>query len=228
MLKGTTAILFFSRSANAEQRVKKIVPGQNKNRQAITNLIKNSLQQINQSGLPWFMCDETMQLSNGFGPNLSQAIQAIFLKGYKKIIVAGNDCPFLSHHILLKAATALQQNDWVLGATPKGGLYLIGITATSFNAKAFEQLPWHTTMAYDALTLLIKANKNSLHCLQQLSDINSIKDIISLSHLCCASTLIHFLFDLIQAVPYLPAQYQSKPPYQFIFTASGRRGPPIF
>ncbi len=52
----------------------------------------------------------------------------VSLKGHSSLVVIGNDCSQLTAKDILIASKKLSSNDFVIGSTYNGGLYLIGLS----------------------------------------------------------------------------------------------------
>ncbi|MEL7532791.1 MAG: DUF2064 domain-containing protein [Bacteroidota bacterium] len=161
------ALLFFSRTAGAEQLAKSYGSQGDKVHEA---LITHAHQAALKSGLQTFWLDEAEQVGNTFGERLANAYEALFAKGFTKVIAIGNDCPNLNATDIQKAASLLQKQDWVLGPARDGGLYLLGLSETSYAREAFLALDWEeksllasledhiTQAAHTSSRLLVKAD----------------------------------------------------------------------
>ncbi len=227
-MKSSTALLLFSRSASAEAAGKIILFSPKRNKKAIAGLIDNATQLAADSGLSWYVSNELSQTGNSFGGKLTRAIEDIFEKGHSKIIVLGNDCPSLTQPLLRKAIVELEHNDWVLGPTPKGGAYLIGITAASFNAAVFEKISWQTDIVFQQLTEYISSSGDNYSCFSMLNDVNNEADILTVSKKALSNnSIIRFLINLFTAGLF---EYQLTPSPLICISqvsANSRRGPPI-
>lgn len=223
-----TALLLFSRSAAAEARNKKIFRRARHNQKAAKGFIHHTIQIASQCGLPWQVCDEHSQTGNSFGEKLANAITQTFSKGYSKLLVIGNDCPALTTQDIQKAAADLEEHDMVLGPTVKGGVYLIGVTAATFNKQAFENIRWQTPSVCLELKALAKNSTLAITCLPVLNDINTSTDIIAFAKKFSAIyswPLVLLQYALSNIVTYFYSNTLSS--YNTV-SAAHRRGPPIF
>jgi len=172
------ALLFFSRSPLAESRSKKIIRNDTgKNRNVAGLLVQQALQTVEKSGLPVFVFDEKKQNGDTFGERLANAYDEIFGQGYKGVIAVGNDCPALASIDWNSIAGELLANRSVLGPTPKGGSYLIGLTRDVFHKDAFQNLPWKTSSIYRALVTLIENRNGQYLEITEQRDINRFEDL---------------------------------------------------
>lgn len=67
------------------------------------------------------------QLQVSFGKRLDEAIRYAFLQKKQSVVVIGSDSPLLSPETIKRALEAVEAGYFVLGPTPHGGLYLLGV-----------------------------------------------------------------------------------------------------
>ncbi len=67
------------------------------------------------------------QGSGGLGERLAQAFARHFADGAQRAVIIGTECPGLERRHVTEAFAALDAGDLVLGPTPAGGVYLIGL-----------------------------------------------------------------------------------------------------
>lgn len=172
-----TALLLFSRSSREESAAKNFLPHQHagQNIKLVQKMIDRSIQVASRSGLPFFVWDEALQSGTTFGEKLANAIEAIFQKGFPKVIVIGNDCLSLKSSHIRQAALALHTHESVVAPTKRGGAYLIGLTQNSFDKKRFEEVRWQSSLACQDLLQLCPAP--SVFQLPLLNDVNDFMDL---------------------------------------------------
>lgn len=141
-MQSNTAILFFSRTAEAEASQKSILVGQRNNLALIKRMIGRTQGLMRRSGLDYYEVTENEQVGTTFGERLSAATESVFQRGYDQLIILGNDCPQLRLADIQRAAQALKNGGNVLGRDQRGGAYLIGLQRNSFSAASFQALPW--------------------------------------------------------------------------------------
>lgn len=168
-----TAVLLFIRDEREEAKLKELAPRQGGvvNQRVIRELNRYALNIAHETSLPVFVCAGDEQRGATFGEKLANATEDIFQQGYNKIITIGNDCLSLTAADLLLANQQLNDHAVVLGPTPKGGVYLIGLTKTAYQREQFLQLRWEsrylfhdfcTTTSTDAIGILAtKADANT-------------------------------------------------------------------
>lgn len=221
----TTALLFFSRSPAAEALAKPILGSANSTK---ANLLLHKLLQqktqrlLKSSGLPLFNWNESQQTAEGFGARLREAVQHVFSQGHKKVLIVGNDSPQLSSQQVNQALRLLQENELVLGATPQGGAYLIGLSQKNFSAAAFENLAWQSPALAEELSHFL--NTQSVAKLPLLSDVNNHNDLLCLAQQAILDPSLRFLLGFYRA-------YQRPKPslalyHSFSLKRPALRGPP--
>jgi glycosyltransferase A (GT-A) superfamily protein (DUF2064 family) len=171
-----TAILIFANSAIAETRRKKTLANLN----LFHALTERTLQTAKTSGLPYFHFTEKEQQGTSFGARFSNAIQAIYDKGYKNVITIGNDSPQLKASHIIEAEKQLQLGKTVLGPASDGGFYLMGLHCSNFDPNLFLRLPWQRFGLFNKISQLFESYDSHVHRLPVLHDIDSEKDIKTL------------------------------------------------
>lgn len=85
------------------------------------------------------------QIGGTFGERLTHAFQAARSLGYRQIVAVPTDAPALGAGELADAFDALQSHEMVLGPSPDGGVYLIGLGGRNRNEDRFGEVRWLTT-----------------------------------------------------------------------------------
>lgn len=181
MSRPTTAILLFSRRPGTEARHKQVVPRDHATSARVSDVLHQHTQRaVRQSDLPVIESTEATQRGNTFGERLSNAFADAFAAGYDRIIAVGGDCPTL-HEVNWGEVTAhLDTGAPVIGPTPGGGTYLIGLHRSHFNADAFAHLPWKSPELEVALRRHLRDAHGPVACLAPRRDINTVRDLIAL------------------------------------------------
>jgi len=179
MTRKDTVVLLFTRSAEEEASWKDFL----KNKHARTNrriaaaLISKATSAVTHSGLPFIIIHSAQQQGDSFGERFANAFQSGFDLGFQKVIAVGSDVPGLDAATLRQAAQALQEAPVVLGPSPDGGAYLIGMEQSYFHAGDFSALPWQTPEVLVAL-ITMAANKGaSTRLLHTEKDIDRAQDL---------------------------------------------------
>jgi uncharacterized protein len=224
-----TAILLFAQSEDRESVSKPIAFQKSKNVLIWKKMNERVEKVIQKTNHPYFISNETTQIGNTFGEKITHAIQSVFEKGFEKVIVVGNDCLLLQKSHLLEALEKLERSDFVFGANNRGGTYLMGVSKTNFNAKAFEKINWQTKTVFDELILLYK-NK-SIYYLPCLQDCNTEYDFESVLKLLPFNAWFkHLLTSLLKfynfcftnqdttiCLEHLEINYNKGPPIKLLF-----------
>lgn len=217
-----TCILFFSRSAREELKVKSLARNEQQNFRLIKKLQKHTLHTIKRSKIDFQVFDERSQVGNSFAERLTFATDQLF-QTYENVIIIGNDCPFLHFQDLRKAAKSLSNGENVLGADHNGGAYLIGIRKDSWEQQSFLQLPWQTDTLFKALKNSFFGDENYVF-LRTKTDLNSQVDILKIQGLLFLSG---FVKSIVEEGFRVVSSFEIKnPTSQFIFSNAPFRGPP--
>lgn len=194
MQQHPTAILLFSRSAEAEAEQKGFGAGPASNRRIAAGLISRTEATLARTGMPVFRSDETSQVGETFGQRLAGAIGRVYAAGFEHVLVVGNDCPSILPSHLRAAAQMLAQGKNVLGPDQRGGAWLIGLQRRDFDAGAFAALRWETAHLHDDLA----ASFPAFAALSQLGDLNTLKNLRQNWHY--LRKLLAGLADLLQGI----------------------------
>jgi glycosyltransferase A (GT-A) superfamily protein (DUF2064 family) len=223
-----TALLLFSRSAPQEAAHKPYFGKHRKKAgyQLAAGLIAHTRQLCRQSGLSFLQVDEHGQWGDSFGERLSNAVQQVWSKGYQRVLVIGNDCPGLTAAHLQQAAAALERQDWVLGPTTGGGVYLIGMTAAAFHPQAFEQISWQSDSVFTELASLSTGSTAGYAILPILGDVNTAGDwFFQAKQLVLTQTWVRKLINYLAPRRYI-SLYTTSLTSTFPLFIPSRRGPP--
>lgn len=222
------AILYFARTVKAEAKIKSLVGNGalTRNQIILKSMDRYVLQLTKSTGIDTFQSNENNQSGNGFGEKYCNSIQELFCKGYKRIVIIGNDCLRLQSQDIQDAFKKLENHQMVIGPTSKGGFYLMGITPEAFYKNQLVNLPWQTADLLDALyqnlTLLnIKAFITTCK-----DDVNNAEDLNkAILKVDNPSKLINALISLLRKVT--PPEFRSKLYIQFLsYRSLFFRGPP--
>lgn len=226
----SAAILLFSRSAAEEALVKTFdhKSGRNANRAIAARLIRHSTATARKSGLPVFTCFSTDQSGDQFGERLANAIEAVYARGFSKVIAIGNDCPVLSPGMLRDAAARLETQGMIMGPAADGGVYLLGLDRDTYQRKRFLALPWQTGDLQNAWQDYAGEASASICWLETCSDIDQQADFYAFlkqSHL--KNSLVRDLRSIVASG--LPAVIPSRRTFPAQSRVSGLslRAPPF-
>ncbi len=175
-LQRETAVLIFANSAEVDCREKATIA----NLDVFNALTEHTLRIVKDSRLPFFHYTEKEQQGTSFGERFSNAIKAIFEKGYENIITVGNDSPQLKTFHILEAEQQLQLGKTVLGPTLDGGFYLMGLHCSNFDPHLFKKLPWQRFSLFNKISKLIAGQDSHLFRLPILLDLDNREDVRTL------------------------------------------------
>lgn len=225
-MKNATAILIFTQEVDTDASRKLLTPLKNK---GVNKLIFSKLNDFvertsSSTHLPVFTSRQFVKNNQkSYGKQLTAAINAVFEKGFEKIICIGNDCPALSKAQILKSVQKLQTNDTVVGPDLRGGVYLIGLSKNTFCAETFENIAWQSEKMLESYI------KNFPY--QQISFIESFADIHTFEELQTYKSSRYFIRFLINIIEKSFIIFRKK--HSFFCTyhslsISYLRGPPIY
>ncbi|NAY91624.1 DUF2064 domain-containing protein [Muricauda sp. JGD-17] len=173
-----TAVLIFANSAAKDCRDKKIIA----ETALFDTLTRHIIKTVKATGLPYFHFTENEQIGDTFGERFTNAITAVYDKGFENIVAIGNDSPELKSWHLRKAFQELQQGNTVLGPALDGGFYLMGIHRSHFDQLSFSKLPWQEVTLFTRTKKLLDEVGARLFRLPILKDLDSQKDIVLLAN----------------------------------------------
>ena len=183
MIKNSTAILVFTRSAGEEAESKVFEPaaGHSGNVKIAEKLIAHTCRMARQSKAEAdvHIIDSDRQRGDTFGERLANAFESLYQVGYQKVIAIGNDSPWVEGKLLSQTVEDFKNRDAVLGPASDGGAYLIGMDRNAFNRNAFINLAWNSNHLYQDLTSYLKSSHFTYTELPELSDIDSVSDFRS-------------------------------------------------
>ena len=129
----------------------------------------------------------TLQSSGDLGERMSQAINQA-LKHYKKVILIGSDCPFLTKVDLQQAIIALDTRDMVYSPASDGGYVLVA--AKNISASAFKNIQWGSERVMQQTRQNLLDNSISWKELTEQHDIDIPADLKYLT-----GSFRHFILD---------------------------------
>lgn len=176
----STALLIFAYSDKVQSALKPIAYTKKQNELLWHKMNERVLTLVQKTKLPYFISDEKTQKGDSFGDRLSHAIQSVLNRGYDKVIVLGNDSLGLRLTNLYEAYAEMQEKSVVLGSDFRGGAYLIGISGSSFNKKAFANIDWLTSKVFIQLQTLYSAQNPLI--ISPTSDCNTKNDFEKVLH----------------------------------------------
>tara|TARA_R110000868_G_scaffold117072_1_gene311057 strand:- start:505 stop:1194 length:690 start_codon:yes stop_codon:yes gene_type:complete len=171
-----TAILVFANSAK-EELVHKSIPN---SEQLFDKLTQSTLRKAKDTGLPTFHISDKDQVGSNFGERFTNAIAAVFDRGFNNIITIGNDTPHLKTQHLKNTAKQLALGKTIIGPSVDGGFYLLGLQKNNFDVSNFKKLPWQRYSLYSQISTWLQSESCELIKLPVLQDVDNEKDLRSL------------------------------------------------
>lgn len=121
------------------------------------------------------------QCSGDLGARMDYAFSIPFKNDYKNVVMIGADCYELQQEHIDVAFEKLAENDFVFGPANDGGYYLIAMK--KWNRWVFKNKLWSTEKLYAETKQEIISNNGKLFELEMLSDVDTVKDLHSISQL---------------------------------------------
>ncbi len=115
-----------------------------------------------------------VQQGNDLGERMEAAFRETFDAGAGKVVIIGSDCPQLSGELLQIAFDRLDDADFVLGPTPDGGYYLLGMK--HLEPGVFHGIEWSTDTVCTRTLEKIAAAGSTCTLLPMLGDIDTEDD----------------------------------------------------
>lgn len=115
-----------------------------------------------------------VQQGKDLGARMQHAFQKAFQNGYKRVVIIGTDCAFLTADIIRDAFQLLKETRVVLGPSEDGGYYLLGMTR--LYPFLFEQKNWSTSEVYSETVRDLESYGIDWKLLPQLNDVDTLQD----------------------------------------------------
>jgi len=109
-----------------------------------------------------------LQRGSSFGERLTNAVEDARALGYEEIVVVPGDVPGLGRAQLESAFDALRGHELVIGPSPDGGVWLLGLAGDA--SRLLHDVPWCTSGVRAALL----RNARDAALLGELADIDSL------------------------------------------------------
>ena len=168
MLTKTAVLIFAFSQKEAEKRNKLFA-----NKELYASLTNRVRKIVDASKIDHFYFTEKKQIGSSFGERFSNAIAAIYAKGYDNVITIGNDTPNLTVDHLLETKEALESKSSVIGPSYDGGFYLLGLQKEYFDATKFENFSWNTSKITKQIRSYIEQYTTQIVQFEYLHDIDN-------------------------------------------------------
>lgn len=123
----------------------------------------------------WNQFTIAQQKGDDLGQKMQSAFEAVFNKGYEKVVIIGSDCPELSCAHIQEAFQSLDEKDVVIGPAKDGGYYLLGMK--KIHEKLFHNKAWSTAKVFEETITAINELQLSYKQLETLRDVDEEKDL---------------------------------------------------
>ncbi|MBK9254023.1 MAG: TIGR04282 family arsenosugar biosynthesis glycosyltransferase [Saprospiraceae bacterium] len=114
-----------------------------------------------------------VQASGDLGYKMKKAFEVSF-DLERKVVIIGSDCPDLTEKIINEAFNQLNKFDIVVGPSPDGGYYLIGMK--TFFPFLFTDIEWSTSKVLKQTLTKIREQNLTYFLLPELNDIDTMED----------------------------------------------------
>lgn len=120
-----------------------------------------------------------LQKGNDLGERMKNAFANAFKSGYNKVVIVASDLFDITSDHINEAFKQLDASDVVIGPSPDGGYYLLGMNY--LHSQVFEQKEWGTETVLNAT---LKDMQNiDVHLLEEINDIDTFDDIKNIPEL---------------------------------------------
>ncbi len=123
----------------------------------------------------WEMCP---QAGKDLGERMCSAFRFAFKQGGKKAVIIGTDSPLLDSVTIVKAFVELETNQCVIGPSPDGGYYLLGLSAP--HMELFQGVDWSTPKVFSQTVSILNKLGVKFTLLEEHFDVDTVDDLIIL------------------------------------------------
>ncbi len=224
-----TAVLIFSRQAQEEAKEKKFASrlGKRGGIGLANKMIDATLSAAHSSPFPVFIIFSDKQKGTSFGERLANGIEEVYSHGFSKVIVIGTDCPTLTTKNILEAGEKLCSHSLVLGPSPDGGTYLIGLDKEAYFREIFLQVPWLTDAVLSHLKNFALDSGFSFALEPLQKDLDNLSDVYQWRQHNSAHAISLFFNALLASVHQVYNIYLFQYHPQLFLDTSTLRGPPL-
>jgi rSAM/selenodomain-associated transferase 1 len=115
------------------------------------------------------------QISGDLGERMTMSFNEVFNEGFSKALIIGTDIPDINSDTINDAASKLDENDFVIGPSPDGGYYLLGMNKPI--TEIFHDLNWSTSFVLQNTLDKIKSLELKVDLLNELVDVDTKNDL---------------------------------------------------
>ncbi len=116
---------------------------------------------------------EHLQQGGDLGERMHHSFE-VALQEADRALVIGTDCPYLTPEVLSEAYEQLVHHDMVMGPSPDGGYYLLGMKTPC--PEVFQDIPWSTDQVSTLTVERMKTLGKTWYEMPTLADIDFIED----------------------------------------------------
>jgi rSAM/selenodomain-associated transferase 1 len=129
------------------------------------------------AALERWLTGETLlpQQGSDLGARMSNAFEAAFRRGARRVAIIGTDVPWVSRELVREALLALDDHEVVVGPARDGGYYLLALDQP--HPALFEGIEWSTPSVLSATAERAAMLGLRLSVLEGLSDIDTLEDV---------------------------------------------------
>lgn len=132
-------------------------------------------QGLNRHQLPHGQWSLQPQVEESLGVRMQQFFTQRFATGASRVVLIGSDCPAATTKLCEQAFAMLGDHDVVLGPTPDGGYWLIGMSGRCHDV--FSDIIFSTESVLEATRQRLSGLGLSLGLLPILQDIDHLEDL---------------------------------------------------
>lgn len=121
------------------------------------------------------------QTGSNLGERLYNGFKKSAERGYSSALALASDIPDLPLSILKDAVYKLETNEAILGPSPDGGYYLIGLQAQVVSTQLFQDINWSTETVYDETVEIIHKLNLTYSPLEKWDDVDEVSDLTRLA-----------------------------------------------
>lgn len=157
--------------------------------------LKDIVEKVTQLGTPFFIYHTPSGMGEEFkkllgeeklyvpqkgvdlGERLHNGFKESLKLGYSGAIALASDIPDLPQTLLRNAVNGMESNESVLGPSPDGGYYLIGLQNHAVSSRIFRGINWSTESVYSETVEVIRTENLSFLSLEKWSDVDQVSDL---------------------------------------------------